>query len=372
MVSSELLNYVKSCTEQGYSHDRIKDTLLQHGYTLDVVDEALSAVPSPRPKMGYFGKLKNALFSPSKFFEEVVEENSLVPALKFVTISSVLIAVLFFLSFFVAMQFGSVLPLIVASILGMFSLTWYAFISVFLIIFIILTSFIGAAFIHLFAKILGGEGDYLESYKAVAYSFAPIIPGTIIGIIPIIGQVLASLVAIWQLIILIFGIASLHRISKLRAFLAWLLSAIISAILVVVFFALFLSFFASQFAVPIQVKFDTTAYVEEQPFPDMSSGNIGACEEMSDLSSRDMCIIDLAATSGDVAACDKLSEYASREGCVNNVIITTKDISICESMTDTGEKDSCFGAIAMITGDSGACERISNEEVRNSCKQMLS
>jgi len=110
-------------------------------------------------------------------------------------------------------------------------------------------TFVGSAWLHLWVKAVGGKKGYWQTYKAGAYSSTPLL---LLGWIPIVGGLIFG---IWSLVLNIFGLMRLQKISGGRAVAAVLLAIfiaaiIIVAILVVWIFTVGLPYFMSQASYP--------------------------------------------------------------------------------------------------------------------------
>lgn len=83
--------------------------------------------------------------------------------------------------------------------------------------------FVYSAWLHLWVVIFKGEESFTETLKSVIYSLTPVLLfGWIPGWIFIIGLILF----LWYLILQIFSLAQIHRISVSHAFFAFLVSLV--------------------------------------------------------------------------------------------------------------------------------------------------
>jgi hypothetical protein len=96
--------------------------------------------------------------------------------------------------------------------------------SIFIYVFLIVSTFVLAGVTHIIAILLGGKKDFSLTYKAVAYASTP---SLLLGWIPFIG-ILANL---YSLFLVIIGISKLHQVNLLRAFIIAISPAIILTIL---------------------------------------------------------------------------------------------------------------------------------------------
>lgn len=265
MVTKELVDYVRNTLIKGYSEDQIRQVLLQRKYKKQDIEDALNEATMPlashKESNAYFLKLKSVLFSPSQFFESVSEEQGFLHSIKFLVLTVLLSSVLLSISFVIALLvipsfafigalFGVLLPGAFASLLILQALFIFVFFAIFGSLVLPLFLFIAAGILHLFVKLFRGQGNYVETYKVIAYSSAPMLPGIIISFIPIVGSLAVS---IWQIILLVIGISSLHQISKGKAFLVWL-----TPFLLMVFVGILAAFLMSS----SQLQFTPTTFMQ--------------------------------------------------------------------------------------------------------------
>ncbi|WP_440950226.1 YIP1 family protein [Methanosphaerula subterraneus] len=78
---------------------------------------------------------------------------------------------------------------------------------------------------HLCARVVGGDGEWTDTLRAVVFSSTPI---AVIGWIPIVGSLIADL---WSLVLMVVGIREYHHLSTGRAAIAVLLPVIVLIIL---------------------------------------------------------------------------------------------------------------------------------------------
>jgi hypothetical protein len=88
-------------------------------------------------------------------------------------------------------------------------------------------SFIGAALLHGWCLIFGGKGDYAHSYQLLAYSSTAKMT---LGWIPFVNL----FVWIWSLILLIIGTEKLHKVSRRRATVMYLIPAALMLIFAII------------------------------------------------------------------------------------------------------------------------------------------
>lgn len=162
-------------------------------------------------------KIKNVILNPSEFFEEVKEEKEIKkPFLYFATITIVPVIVMFIGLFLNIKVLSREVPIPFSS----YTIPLITYVGA------IITTFIFAGIIHIFAILLKGSGDYTSTYKSVVYGATP---GTLLGWIPFIGVI----PNIYGIYLQIKGLSSLHDVSMLRAFAVWILPIVIITGLIV-------------------------------------------------------------------------------------------------------------------------------------------
>ncbi len=106
--------------------------------------------------------------------------------------------------------------------------------SLFTIILIPVGFFIGVGVIYLFAKMFGGEGSFLQqAYTTLLFSVPIGIITSLLGLIPIVGTI-GGLLGIYSIVLNIFSVMAVHRLSGGKATAAVLLPGAILLLLVCV------------------------------------------------------------------------------------------------------------------------------------------
>jgi len=176
--------------------------------------------------MDYLEKLKAVMFSPSKFFAGIAKESDIMPALKFAVITTLILSVILGIFLTAAFTFFAsslaIIPglgqlLAIAAMSG--GILILPIVIIFMLIIMVFGLFINSAVLHIFAKLLGGSGNFSSSFKAVSYSIAPLI----LAWIPLIGFI----AAIWEIVLLTIGLSKLHRTNIIRAILMWAIPVIV-------------------------------------------------------------------------------------------------------------------------------------------------
>lgn len=168
-------------------------------------------------------KYKDLLINPDRFFGSVKKEKSILkPFLFYAAVIGI-----FYLTSLVASMIGEI---ILAGIKGeppirMFAITIVSGVLGFMIA--LITIFISAGVLHLFITMLGGKGDYLQTFKLSCYGTVPFLFLAILNfftIIPVLGQIIlgVGLIAavVIQLILEVKGARVLHEMTTGRAVVA--------------------------------------------------------------------------------------------------------------------------------------------------------
>jgi len=185
--------------------------------------------------MDIIKRIKGILFEPSKFFDYLVKEKNKKEkgfgnAFLFFAVMSLFVVVL---AAIVAYWFQPFQMSMISKILGisfpiMATPIWMTALFTILGYGIgLLMSFVGAAILHVWILIFGGKENYTETYKLYVYSKTP---SYVFAWIPFIG----FFVWIWSLVLLIQGTQKIHKISRLRAILMYVIPIIVVIVLALV------------------------------------------------------------------------------------------------------------------------------------------
>ena len=143
--------------------------------------------------------------TPAEFFEQMPTEGGYADPVKFAAISY-LIAGIGLTLISLGMGFASIIILPIMGVIGLF---------------------IGGLIVHIFFKIVGGQGTYEGTVRILAYIAA----GAALSWIPIVG----FLVALYMIYMEVIGGAKVHKISTLSSLIAVIvLPAILVIVLIVV------------------------------------------------------------------------------------------------------------------------------------------
>ncbi|MFC2143539.1 YIP1 family protein [Candidatus Aenigmatarchaeota archaeon] len=314
----------------------------------------------PRPvELGFFKKIKMAMFNPSYLFDSVRGE-SIGGALLFhlaMNFIGVLILGLFLFtigSFLTAMlstiPFASMFAMIIMLFFGIF---FVIFVVVFLISSII-GNFIGAGILHIFVKLFGGKGSYGATYKSTSYAAAPMI---FLGI-----PLLNIISAFWSIVITIVGLSTLHKISRGRAALAFFTPAIIGVVVVVYVISTamlgsIIGFLPSFGSIPFISGFGSS-YIEGtgldgdglQHNPDTTTDSLEECDAycVSQGHGTGPSLFNSATNE-----CTCWYEPPPGQDALQYLV------SECEEL-DPGQQDACYWPYALNTLDDGYCQQVSS------------
>jgi hypothetical protein len=222
----DLKEWIKSARGRGISDSDIEQALLKKGYSQKDIQEAFNSKRKAQKKVQQANqkqlepleKFKLLFTEPTEVFEKI-DEPTITPALGFFAVISLIASIITYglYSIFIGAVSGSIWT----------GASMIAFGGTFFVIGLVAT-FIVAGIVHLTAKILGAEGTYTDTYSVVTYS---IIPAMVFSIIPYIGL----LAYIYSIVLMTFGLAYRHSISKGKAVVAALAPFIIIMILVALF-----------------------------------------------------------------------------------------------------------------------------------------
>jgi len=180
-------------------------------------------------------KVQGIIRTPEKFFKSVEKEKSIKPAFVF---DAVITAVSVAISYVIGLAVGGVFSANTASGVSGVVFNW---------IFGMIFGFVCVGFFHIFIRLLGGKGKYLDTYKALIYASA-ISLLTLVSMVffgfglagMAIGVLSAVAVSIWCLYVTLKGVSILHKISMFRAFGAFCIAVFVAGVIAVVLFLIFL------------------------------------------------------------------------------------------------------------------------------------
>lgn len=179
---------------------------------------------------------RNVLTNPADFFRTEMRRDGFGYPLRFALVSLVLASIIRAIGALIFSSMGS----------GALDAGLAAAVSTLIggPIFGIIGLFIGAAVVHIFVYILGGEHRYSQTFAVGAYTTALTPVAAVLGIIPVIGGIASFVLSLYGLYIHIKGIEVFQEMSIGRAAAAVLLPAIILFLIVFALVVLAASFFA--------------------------------------------------------------------------------------------------------------------------------
>lgn len=186
-------------------------------------------------EMGPIEKVRTVVMSPTEFFSRIKSEEGVGKAFAYYAILSLISLAVGIIAFTFNMPFLSPLgslfqffPLLsqYTTLAGMIGLI----LPVGIYIIGLIGVFIGAAFVHLFIRLLGGKGDYSMTFKAVVYSATP---SLLLGWIPYVGVI----PGIYSFYLYLKGLSMLHLISMKRVLVAIFVIPIVIVLLLTVVLA---------------------------------------------------------------------------------------------------------------------------------------
>lgn len=241
MVNKRLVDYINRGLEKGFGVEQLSERLIEAGWNENDVKEAADYLSGGEASeksesLGIFSKAGKSIAHPVELFERVNSEKGFWPVLKY-QLTLLIVPLIFalilyglaasFLTFLLAglsSEAGAIVPYIIGGSFVIFFIT----LAVGLFLAVPLISFLVIGIEHIFIKIFGGRGDYLQSYKSFIYSSTP---SLLFGWVPVFNFA----VSIWSLVLSVVAVSSLHKISKSRAALAIVTPIIILIVLMIAF-----------------------------------------------------------------------------------------------------------------------------------------
>lgn len=173
-------------------------------------------------------KIMGFFVRPIETFRAVRDEDLVPPIIYYIVlliINAILVAIVAYLGYGAAANeppgagafFAGLIGAIVAGILGL--LLW-------------------AVFLHIGAKIMGGRGDFADSFKPAVYAQTPSLLIGWLSVIPIIGWLIGIILFIWTLVLLFLGVRELHEMETMRAVIAVVIAAVLYIIVIAIIAAI--------------------------------------------------------------------------------------------------------------------------------------
>lgn len=95
-----------------------------------------------------------------------------------------------------------------------------------------------AVFLHVGVKIMGGRGDFADSFKPAVYAQTPSLLIGWLSVIPVIGWLIGIILFIWTLVLLFLGVRELHEMDTMRAVIAVVIAAVLYIIVIAIIAAI--------------------------------------------------------------------------------------------------------------------------------------
>jgi hypothetical protein len=184
-----------------------------------------------------YEKAKLVLINPEKFFKKYKKEKGLEDAFAYFAVLSFIGVVLGIISYYLFAPYSSHIIKAVFKVsspsktqLGLGRIILF---SLWGWVFTLIGGFISAGVLHVYLLIFGGKAKYEDTYRMYAYAKTPVF---LLEWIPIVG----SLAWFWEIFLLIIGTQKIHKMSRRRSILIYvipvlLLIILITAIIFVVF-----------------------------------------------------------------------------------------------------------------------------------------
>jgi hypothetical protein len=184
--------------------------------------------------MNIIDKIVNVLTRPYEFFKGLKKEKGIKEAFTYYAILFLFFSVLatVFGLFMESFSFNLISRLFSASLLKPeYHIGWVIFWAVIGYGLGLGLSFVWAGLLHVWILIFGGKGDYKKTYQLFVYSQTPKL---VFGWFPFIGYI----VWVYDLILLIIGTERVHKLSKLRSILMYVIPVAVIFILTILLFIL--------------------------------------------------------------------------------------------------------------------------------------
>ncbi len=169
-------------------------------------------------------KLVGFIVRPVETFRAVRDEELAPPAIYYLVlliINAILTAIVAYLGFGAASAAGGYnlglagsAGAFVAGLIGAF-------------IFGIIGLILWSIFLHIGAKVMGGRGDFADSFKSAVYAQTPAL---LLGWIPIISIIFT----LWAIVLLFLGVRELHELDTMRAVIAVIIAVVLYIIVIVI------------------------------------------------------------------------------------------------------------------------------------------
>gem|GEM_PF-1878344 len=179
-----------------------------------------------------YEKAKLVLISPNKFFKKYKKEKGLKEAFVYFAVLSFISVILGIIGHYLFSPYYSYL------VKSIFKINYTArnmplnlLVITYLIgwVLALITGFISAGFLHIYLLIFGGKAKYEDTYRLYSYSLTPVF---LVKWVPVIGR----FVTLWEIALLIIGTQKIHKMSRNKAILIYVIPLLLILLLIVIIF----------------------------------------------------------------------------------------------------------------------------------------
>ena len=176
--------------------------------------------------MNFFTKAKAVLTEPTKFFQGLKKEKSLLPSFLYFVVWSAITTVLGVAMYFLLRPiFTAIYTALLGKAYTGFSTPIYLLIALASYLAELIFSFVVVGIIHVWILIFGGKNTYVKTYQLVTYANTP---RFVFAWIPFIG----FFSWIYGLVLIIIGTQHVHGVSKTKSLLMYLIPVGLMIVLV--------------------------------------------------------------------------------------------------------------------------------------------
>lgn len=95
---------------------------------------------------------------------------------------------------------------------------------------VLIGSFIGVGILHLFAKLFGGKGAFMDLYRVFGIGYIL----SWISVIPVVGPMISGIAGLWMIVVSIIAVRKVHSLSTGKAVAVVLIPVVIAIVLGVI------------------------------------------------------------------------------------------------------------------------------------------
>lgn len=224
-----LVDYIRQAREKGYSKGEIITLFKEKGYSEREINAVLSPLQASKVKTtavstssaNYIDKVGWLISSPNRFFTTIREPTIKDSLLLFLTVSVLATTLGMGLMYVLSAAIGGYSGFL--SLFGVYELGGNIVLGTFGIAFLLGMTFAYAGIVHLTLRMMGGTGNFTDTYNACTYGTIPFIIFSLV--IPFVGW----LSFIYSVIVVSAGLTQYHGVSRGRSVLATLAPVILAA-----------------------------------------------------------------------------------------------------------------------------------------------